>query len=573
MDTKENKQARLEIARALGVGVEFVSSKPFDKTQSGLGDGFNINFINKKEVLSIDKFDLNILEKYSLCFENCVFECEIKSPSENSSKNRPDYKALVFFGCTFKNYLQISNCSFEALEFKKSCQFEDIKVDTTKKNASKETKFLRVRAKSFIVLGFGSKSQGICQQKMEISSCFFDEFKIIKYKFEEAFSLTSMKNSQSVIKIENTFFENEVSLNRLETKNISCKKNTFKEKVRICLDCCEEACFVDCKFNKKTQFIYSKFGGKDSKNICDFNSCIFKDNVYFNNSKFNSFADFHECEFEKTACFYGVSFDRVPNFSQVIFKGNLNAVNTNLNFDFNELKARIESEYKEFNKTLKDEDKKPLAHFANDFRDSFRVFKDASIKQNDILEAQKYHRLELYCKEIELKECEMKKAFKRLNNFVDYHLLGFYRRLSEHHTSLLRVFNNAVILVALYALCYLGATNMKSNLLKEFLGSYYECLMIGVNVILSLSFVILYIVLIYLQRAFLRAIIVCAAYVCALIALGEASILNPFISKMISDEALKSPLLACITLVYSILSVLLIFSLQKTARKNSIIPS
>ncbi|EOI8655336.1 pentapeptide repeat-containing protein, partial [Campylobacter jejuni] len=65
----------------------------------------------------------------------------------------------------------------------------------------------------------------------------------------------------------------------------------------------------------------------------------------FSNSHFKDYADFHACEFEKTANFYRATFDKTPNFSQVIFKGNLNVVNTNLNFTFYDLQDKIKQEY------------------------------------------------------------------------------------------------------------------------------------------------------------------------------------------------------------------------------------
>ncbi|EGT1047084.1 hypothetical protein I3H35_001721, partial [Campylobacter jejuni] len=124
------------------------------------------------------------------------------------------------------------------------------------------------------------------------------------------------------------------------------------------------------------------------------------------------YADFHECEFEKTANFYRVRFDKTPNFSQAIFKGNLNAVNTNLNFTFDDLQERIKQEYAfyETQRTAKEAgvipnlyQEKSLDKFANDFRDSFRTFKNALIKDNNLLDASNFHKDELYCKEIELK--------------------------------------------------------------------------------------------------------------------------------------------------------------------------
>ncbi|EFP1152651.1 hypothetical protein HPV95_001686, partial [Campylobacter jejuni] len=221
--------------------------------------------------------------------------------------------------------------------------------------------------------------------------------------------------------------------------------------------------FLNCNFKKE---IYLHF--QECLDIFQMDNCVFEDrvtikgkfndNVYFNNSIFKNYANFHTCEFEKTASFYGVRFEKTPNFSQAIFKGNLNAVNTNLNFTFDDLQERIKQEYKDFNKT---KEEKPLDKIANDFRDSFRIFKNALIKDNNALDASNFHKYELYCKEIELKESwnKLKKVDidedidqnnKNYSKLMDFLLLGFYRKLCDHHTDLLKVFNNFVLLIALY---------------------------------------------------------------------------------------------------------------------------
>lgn len=92
-------------------------------------------------------------------------------------------------------------------------------------------------------------------------------------------------------------------------------------------------------------------------------------------------------------------------------------------------------------------------------------------------------------------------------------------------------------------------------------------------------FLFLYIWLIYLETIFLRYLIICASYITALIALGiDTGISNPFIAKIINDNnsatiVKNDPALIALTFVYSALSILIIFSIQKTGHKNSIIPS
>lgn len=63
-------------------------------------------------------------------------------------------------------------------------------------------------------------------------------------------------------------------------------------------------------------------------------------------------------------------------------------------------------------------------------------------------------------------------------------------------------------------------------------------------------------------------------YYCYYIYGSNITILNPFIGKLINDKIFSNdPLFIYLTFAYTILIFLVLFSLQKTARKNSIVPS
>ncbi|EMB8197661.1 pentapeptide repeat-containing protein, partial [Campylobacter coli] len=121
-------------------------------------------------------------------------------------------------------------------------------------------------------------------------------------------------------------------------------------------------------------------------------------------------------EFEKTACFYGVTFDKTPNFSACYFKESkaVNLINVNIDkLDFKSVENYIKDNYQD--KSYKNETKgmqneKEKIKIQNEYKlrcaknlkDSFRVLKDVLITQNNTLEAQEWHKLELYAKEKEL---------------------------------------------------------------------------------------------------------------------------------------------------------------------------
>ncbi|RDU59555.1 hypothetical protein CQA63_06530 [Helicobacter marmotae] len=204
--------------------------------------------------------------------------------------------------------------------------------------------------------------------------------------------------------------------------------------------------FRACIFKNNTTFINSIF-----HNQVDFKKSKFCDNPHFNNAIFKESADFHECVFEKVACFYGVTFEKVPNFSQATFEGSVNLVNAKLEFDFENVETNIKETHKAYHQER--QENKPLAYFANDFRDSFRLFKNALIKDNNLLEASQWHKLELYCKEIEL-DSKKSKIFSK--EWIDKWVLRFYRATSEHHTDLLKILNNVLMLIALFGLFSFG---------------------------------------------------------------------------------------------------------------------
>ncbi|EAK6061258.1 hypothetical protein E5G32_09895, partial [Campylobacter coli] len=227
----------------------------------------------------------------------------------------------------------------------------------------------------------------------------------------------------------------------------------------------------------------------------------FNDNVYFNNSIFKNYANFHTCEFEKTASFYGVRFEKVPNFSACYFKEPkaVNLTNVNIDkLDFKSLEQYIKDNYKDEsckNETKEMQDKKEIfkiqnehqLRYAKNLKDSFRVIKDVLITQNNKLEAQEWHKLELYAKEKELlfevESCykEKNKPFiatksedkNSINLTFSVLLLWIYRVTSLHHTNLPRIINFASLNIVAFGglvclITYLSYRIDKQNILWFF---------------------------------------------------------------------------------------------------------
>ncbi|UWN27260.1 pentapeptide repeat-containing protein [Campylobacter jejuni] len=516
-------------------------------------------------------------------------------------------------------------------------------------------------------------------KNIEFSGCFFNKnLSFEKCKLKEKMIFLGINNLKA--KFRNTIFEEVYFGKEIDDRNLE-KSNSFGS-------CSfEYTDFSNCHFKNEVYFKNNEF-----KQVF-FRNSKFNDNVYFNNSIFKDYTDFNECEFEKTTSFYGVTFEKTPNFSQVIFKGNLNAINAKLNFTFDDLQQRIKQECTSYEsqRTTKKAgvipnlyQEKSLNKFANDFRDSFRTFKNALIKDNNLLDASNFHKYELYCKEIELKQnwdkkgenvkntTDLEKNISRIRDFVDFLLLGFYRKLCDHHTDFLKVFNNLILLISLYILfIFVGSfefdlekksiqnlnktSDMFSYLTKvkeviinfSFMQQYYNHILISFvavcficlivifykifknikldfiiikniifkdiiksililcvyllflliiliyiniyipknqnnlnilsNIGIFFTFCIFYLWMVCLNTLFLRYIFICISYIIVIVIISmgaNITILNPFIGKLINDKIFSNdPLFIYLTFAYTILIFLVLFSLQKTARKNSIMPS
>ncbi|EPN6789057.1 pentapeptide repeat-containing protein [Campylobacter coli] len=253
--------------------------------------------------------------------------------------------------------------------------------------------------------------------------------------------------------------------------------------------------FDFCEIKEKVNFMNFEFENKVS-----FKMSKFKDNVYFNNSHFKDYVDFHECEFEKIACFYGVKFYKTPNFSACYFKEPkaVNLINVDIDkLDFKSVEKYIEDNYQD--ESYKNEHK---LRYAKNLKDSFRVIKDVLITQNNTLEAQEWHKLELYAKEKEnhinlnVKEREKNTdIFKNILIWFNCVLLNVYRNTSDHHNDFLKILNFTIGMIALYGVffylllevyMYLDIIFIESFFRFKIIDYIYLCLFVFLTIIMFL---------------------------------------------------------------------------------------
>ncbi|ECB9960038.1 pentapeptide repeat-containing protein [Campylobacter jejuni] len=394
-------------------------------------------------------------------------------------------------------------------------------------------------------------------KSLEFKMCCFESSFIIRNNFD------------GYISIQDSIFEKDFGIFwvKKEVYKINVCKNIFKD--------------VSIFENKILNF---NFEENSIQNISICNN-LFTKEAYFNANSFNYECIFFKNSFENLS-FYEANFEKSFIFFQNIIKGNLNAINANLNFTFDNLEEKIEQEYQEFNKNKKKEDKKSLDKFANDFRDSFRTFKNALIKDNNLLDASNFHKYELYCKEIELKN----KKGKTFKDVVDRWQLFFYCKLCDHHTDILQSLNSLILVIGIFVISSVAMVFGFNYSLgyKPILEHWYfsldfynhhinsiiqdNCLlMIFVN--LMILFIYLGLVGFALCLKYMREFFIIISYVITLLVLAVSpKILIPAMGIFTDKRAMLDPL-SVLGGIYTIVFGFVAFSFIKTIRKNSIVPS
>ncbi len=429
------------------------------------------------------------LNNSNINFTDCIFEDDFKCENANFDVDFSQSKFLKNF--TF-NLLQSHKINFESAQFNANASFEEIqKIESAnfcQAEFKKTVKFSSIQfGDGLIDFSKAEFGEAVLFRRCtfggetKFNDAVFGSIKKIRAAFNNAinFDKANFKDKSRFCRTatlaETTFenkadFSNVVFNNKADFTNAVFKADadfssaTFTDEARFFnTDFKDVATFENTEFKAKADFKTDKSltFGKD----VDFNNTTFHDNAYFNNRVFEDFADFHEADFKKVACFYSVTFKKPVNFSSIIFNGALNFVNAKTDFTYKELKELIETQIKR-DKSI-DNIKR-----TNDFRDGFRLMKYNLNNKGNALDASLFHRLELYCKELELEftlentkdknsenDKEIKSADKeeakpksksRIEILLDLITLKLYRNISDHHTNLLRIINFMVLTIAVY---------------------------------------------------------------------------------------------------------------------------
>ena len=397
------------------------------------------------------------------------------------------------------------------------------------------------------------------EQKVEILNSIFESILFIKGCHFQELNLSGCIFSHSLYCFNNTFSKR-VLFSQVETQSYAI----FKREVAF-FECIFEKgiSLISCTFDKEVSFGYCIFYGVSNcsatfEREIRFLSCVFGKVVSFEDSSFAQGGFFNSTTFESAVNFYGAIFRKPLNLIGATFKDEINLVNTKLSFDYKQLKSQIGVN----------------TEASNDYRDSFRLIKNSLAKNGNTLDASQYHKMELYCKEIELESKEQ----KSLSDWLERWQLWFYRKTSDHHTDLLRIVGWVMACIGLFGLVSFGYRHggklIDSSEINRYPVMHFLEGLWGAEVYQASSesgFVLLAIGVSVagLLSNFSRMILGVLLSLCVVISNPK----NIFgVAKLFEGQKISGAENVIIFL-YAFVMILLLFSLQKTARKNTITPS
>ena len=432
------------------------------------------------------------LNNSNIDFNDCTFEDNFKCENANfdvdfsqskflknfafhlpQSRNINFEGALFYANASFKVIQKIESANFYQANFKNTVSFSPIQfgdglVDFSKAKFDKAVSFYRcafggeTKFNGAIFGGIAKFTRVTFNNAVNFDKANFkNESRFCKTQFSKTAILKETKFKNKTNFSNAVFNEKAYFTNAIFEADTDFSSTTFNDEARFFdTDFKDTATFENTKFEGKANFKTDKnlTFGKDA----NFSNTTFQDNAYFNNRVFENFVDFRESDFKRVACFYSAIFKKPVNFSSIIFNGALNFVNAKTDFTYEELKKFIED-------TSTNNIEKCISA-TNDFRDGFRLMKHALNNKGNALDASLFHRLELYCKELELEftlentkakdskndnEEAKLKSKSRIELFLDLITLKLYRNTSDHHTNLFQIINFAVLSIAVYGLSFL----------------------------------------------------------------------------------------------------------------------
>lgn len=283
----------------------------------------------------------------------------------------------------------------------------------------------------------------------------------------------------------------------------------------------------------------------------------FLERVYFNQAIFSDNVLFYENTFEKNVSFYGATLLGLPLVISNVFKNNFNILGLKGKIEYKEIKNEIQKTKNVMSSSFTAID---LISTEISARDGFRFLKNILIKEGNLLNASDFYKAELYSKEIELDS----KPQKSWQDRIDLFQLWFYRNTSEHHTDLLKIIAWVIIAIGSFGFLFFLLKCFQDVSIISQLNPYSIALSFAGAISLWISWSIGYIHRLSLFAGIGLIFTLWIACYKPILIFGAINLI---------DKTPRSGFENFLLVLYTIVMILLLFSLQKTARKNSIIPS
>lgn len=565
-------------------------------------------------------------------FRNCNFKNQIiarKAYFENE---------VIFQQCVFDAVVDFSKAKFDSrIDFSASVFKEEVRFIGAQFSAEQsdnktiENNFREVIFERKTIFDNATFQARVCFALSQ----FKDEVRFIRTQF-----LAKQSSNRKIIENEfrETIFKGKVTFDSLVLKaRIGLLFSIFKDETLFLNINPNNCIFYNVEFNK-INFIH-----KDDINVESnvesyaFQNTVFKDALSFEGMKIERL-EFDNVLFNGVVTFSNTKLNTKPQFINCTFSNQFNIEHQYIKYSDKDIENKINN--------IQDKNDKFRALL--NLRDLFRKLKSNRIAHHNLIDASELRTQELYARELELKYQENKSLREKIERWQ----LSFYHKLCDHHTDLLKVFHNLLIVVMLFGIFSFALDKFKqpshiendikynivkvdSNenyIFKEHNKTTYNLLSLNIEqesdkfikndfvymivflilVLLLLSFniftsiyifgSILYLIFSFLdllalythiavivffvlfalkfillddRQRYKRGIVVAISYtVCIFTLLVKPSLLLPALGSFLDkDSNATYPLLLSLSVVYFMLVVLILFSLQKTARKNSIVPS
>lgn len=561
-------------------------------------------------------------------FENSQFKNEVRfietqfqAEQSNNETMENDFREVIFERrVSFSSTTFQARVSFTSSHFKDEVNFAKTKFQANQNDSNIiENQFLGVIFAGKVIFDDAKFQARVCfalsQFKEEV------RFIGVEFQAEQSSNLEIIENE-----FRETIFKGKVTFDSLVLKaRISFSFSTFKDEALFLNINPNNFIFHNAEFNK------TKFACKTLTNVifCLFQYSVFKDALSFEGMEFERL-EFDNVLFNGVVAFSNTKLNTKPQFINCTFSNQFNIEHKYIEYNFNEIKNTQEYDkllnYRDLFRKLKSN---RIAHHnlidASELRTQELYARELELKYKEkksLRETIERWQLFFYRKLCD-HHTDLLKAFHNLlivvmlfsmfsfvfdkfkqpshiENDIKYNIIKVDSNenyiFKEHNKTTYNLLSLNIeqesdkfikndfvyMIVFLILVLLLLSFNIFTSIyifgsILYLIFSFLDLLALYTHIAVIVFFVLFALKFILLddRQRYKRGIVVAISYtVCIFTLLVKPSLLLPALGSFLDkDSNATYPLLLSLSVVYFMLVVLVLFSLQKTARKNSIVPS